>query len=320
MGTTTATRRRTAPKERPGFLMQEARFPDVEAFITHIEALKGMAGGHKWAFRGQRDATWALLPSAFRKGAELGYSHAPKIVGEVPTNREQAEAEFLRLREFLLAVDGTGLAIPEDTQALRAPRGWNELHEEFEGVGFPSHRVLSMLALGQHYGVPTRLLDFSERWEVALYFAVVDAVGAPPVELAVYALDLDWVLWRGFRRRGGALPAVQVVSAPRSSNPNLNAQAGLFLAPSIFPSQHDRAADLAPLDVRLARLTEPGTVPVLWKLVLPSACAGRALRLLSMRGVNHATLFPGFAGAAQFLKERKKWDIPRARWTPWTPE
>jgi len=303
-----------------GFLQKEVRFSDVEELIAHIDVLKSISGGHKWVFRGQRDARWSLLPSAFRHGAELGYSHAPMRVGDPRKNREQAEAEFLRLREFLLAVDETGLAIPEDTQILRAPRGWNDLQKEFERVGFPSHRILSMIALGQHYGVPTRLLDFSERWEVALYFGCSDCSPENPTDIAVYALDLDWVLWRGFRRAGGMLPVLQVVTAPRASNPNLNAQAGLFVAPSIFPSQLDKTADLAPLDVRLARHTKPGTVPVLWKLVVPSKTSGKMLRLLSARGVNRATLFPGFAGAAAFLAERKKWDHPNARWTPWTPE
>lgn len=304
----------------PGFLLEERRFERVEDVMAEVEAMKAAPGGHKWVFRGQRDARWSLSPSAFRHGAELGYSHAPMLVGQERRNRDQAEAEFLRLREFLLAVDETGLAIPEDTQILRAPRGWNDLSKEFERVGFPSHRVLSMIALGQHYGVPTRLLDFSERWEVSLYFAVCDVTKESPTDVALYALDLDWVIWRGFRRAGGMLPVLQVVTAPRSSNPNLNAQAGLFLAPSIYPSQLDKPADLAPLDVRLARHTKPGTVPVLRKLVMPSTVAGRALRLLSARGVNRATLFPGFAGAAAFLHERKKWDHPNARWTPWTPE
>lgn len=304
-----------------GFMLREERFPDVESLVAHVDRLKAAPGAHKWVFRGQRDASWSLLPSAFRKGVELGYTHAPRIVGDgAYLNREQAEAEFLRLREFLLAVDETGLAIPEDTQVLRAPRGWNDLWKEFERVGFPSHRVLSLLALGQHYGVPTRLLDFSERWEVALYFAVTDCIRFPPGELAVYALDLDWVLWKGFRRSGGMLPVLQVVSAPRSSNPNLNAQSGLFVAPSIYPSQLDKPVDLAPLGDRLTRHTSPGNVPVLWKLVMPTEQAGKTLRLLSARGVNRATLFPGFAGAAAFLEERKKWDHPHARWTPWTPE
>lgn len=312
--------RAKAKATRPGFCLEEKRFDTVEEVMAEVDALKAAAGGHKWVFRGQRDARWSLLPSAFRVGAELGYSHAPMIVGANRPNREQAEAEFLRLREFLLAVDETGLAIPEDTQILRAPRGWNDLSEEFERVGFPSHRVLSMVALGQHYGVPTRFLDFSERWEVALYFACCDVSPSAPTEIALYALDLDWVIWRGFKRSGGMLPVIQVVTAPRSSNPNLNAQSGLFLAPSIYPSQLDKPADLAPLDARLARHAERGTVPVLKKLVFPSTVAGRTLRLLSLRGVNRATLFPGFAGAAAFLLERQKWDFPHARWTPWTPE
>jgi hypothetical protein len=47
--------------------------------------------------------------------------------------------------------------------------------------------------------------------------------------------------------------------------------------------------------------------PVFWKFLLPKMKAGRLLRLLAMEGIHAATLFPGFGGVAQYLKERRLW-------------
>lgn len=50
-------------------------------------------------------------------------------------------------------------------------------------------KKLSWLSLMQHYGVPTRLLDFSTSPYVALYFAIENLVPQKDGELAIYAID-----------------------------------------------------------------------------------------------------------------------------------
>lgn len=53
---------------------------------------------------------------------------------------------------------------------------------------------LAWLALMQHYGVPTRLLDFTESPYVALYFALEGADWTSGSDLAVFAIDYGGIM------------------------------------------------------------------------------------------------------------------------------
>lgn len=53
---------------------------------------------------------------------------------------------------------------------------------------------LAWLSIMQHYGVPTRLLDFSESPYIALYFAMESAQISQKKDLSLYALDYSGIL------------------------------------------------------------------------------------------------------------------------------
>ena len=186
-----------------------------------------------WVFRGHSDDNYKLIPSSLRSNAEIGFTHIPK--GVQSTNAKQIEAEFERLQYLFGAVDTKGLNVPIDGKLLRTPDSYKNLHDNIEKQ-WPCDELLPLMALAQHYGIHTRLLDWTDNPLTAAHFAAIT-----PLEIqlrkprllnnkniALWALNLDWILHDAFPSAGSKKMAVYVITAPRSSNPNLHAQGGVF--------------------------------------------------------------------------------------------
>ena len=104
---------------------------------------------------------------------------------------------------------------------------------------------------------------------------------------------------------------VYVVTAPRATNTNLHAQGGLFTTDVVPAREMDQPVRIDPVDRLVANKTRRSSgPPVMVHMTLAAAQAGALLRLLHVEGVNAATIFPGFNGAAEALREREFWDRP----------
>lgn len=275
---------------------------------------------HDWIFRGQRDARWKLIPSAFRKEAWVPFD---KLAGFLSfatyANAAQLQFELQVVCFFAQAADRQGLPVPGfDYTWMRGGLSggkYGELRDVFSGKAFfPLPEWRPLFGMAQHYGIPTRLLDWSESAYVAAYFAASGAAellkyNAKDIGdyLTVWALDEDTLT----SVSSSSGERIVTVRAPWNSNPNLRAQKGLFtLHETILAAAGERPI-IVPLEETLERLAHEGpsrsiearNKPILYCLRLRIDKSPLLLYLLNEEGVSAASVFPGYAGVVQSARE-----------------
>jgi FRG domain len=136
-----------------------------------------------WCFRGQREATWFLhtsLDRAVLREFDAEHSDGIRVTGYYHLDRETESSK--KLRQFRERAKRHALDMPAD-----------------DDTG-------SWFALMQHYGTPTRFLDWTKSAFIAAYFAFEKEAQEEGRRSAVWAIDLDWL-----ERRGRELLTSEVV-------------------------------------------------------------------------------------------------------------
>jgi hypothetical protein len=145
-----------------------------------------------------------------------------------------------------------------------------------------------MLALGQHHGLPTRLLDWSESPYVATFFAFSDLISQSESweSVAIWALDQTNGIWR--KDMG-----VEIVNILPVENARMRNQFGKFtLSRTPFDSLEEY--------VRRSGTEERALV----KMDIPATDAKTALVELDCMGINHARIYPEISGYASSARMR----------------
>jgi hypothetical protein len=231
-----------------------AKIREFDDFVNYQKSLPTTSAPSKWIFRGQKchgePNAIDLMPSLERavRSFELRLKEMPCI-------------ECWSLREFKRRLHQYTLDVPQEDDKLE----W--------------------LALMQHYGAPTRLLDWTYSFFVAAYFAVESSENC---DSEVWALNACYF---GIERAMDRATYEEITNTVECVNdPALRGR--------------DRAT-----------LLQNGIVSHLWKDPKPCVCAVNPLRLNERLTIQQGTfLFPGDItvsfeenlGATGYLKESRK--------------
>lgn len=256
-------------------------------------------------FRGQASDAWELEPSILR-----GQTHPVYDFLLFRSKPEQSEnlifAEIYALRIFAGYCDSTGLRIPGDSQEFR--RSFLDPTTKLDSFIFhrqiwPSHEYFEIMALAQHYALPTRLLDWTRSPYVAAYFAASGALkDEANGRLSVWALNIENIKPK--------LEDLEVIPIPGSNNPNIAAQNGLF---TLLRQKYARGAPFEGTHC-LNRYVESRDQEALLKITLPVQEGPKIIDLCERYGVTGATLYPDFYGAARATRDSLKC-LRKSGWT-----
>jgi FRG domain len=273
-----------------------------------------------WMFRGQGQDK-PLIPSAFRKDGRLAELTHRNI--EDYKQKRLAERDLLTL--FFDIADKRGLILPDDSQQLRSileilrsDRGEHFVGELADWQ--PDSMVLSLAALAQHYGIPTRLLDWTRHPYIAAFFAAEDALNhtkeyEPSSQLVVWAFLFPALGKHDEDDRRN--DPIRIVTAPSATNPNLKAQQGIF---TLLNPRYtmEGEGDYIPMEQVLeeqAMKAEPERFSSdkliadckLRKFTLPVSEAGQLLYLLAKLDISPSVIYPGYHSIVRDIKMQNLW-------------
>lgn len=242
--------------------MDEIAINSIEHLRTEIDK----CGYGTWTFRGQSDTSWPLEPSINRFRTKLTTINncSRPLVG-----KEKLEwAERMRNLEI------------EMFDALRQSDKGNKAFGETKGI-------MEGLVDLQHYGAPTRLLDFTYLPYIALYFAACEGVS----DFALYAVEINSLeefnevrfpdydfLWS---EEGADYPNIFIYT-PSFKNERIEMQRGVFLMPTTTVLSFEEVVNNNSLIIK--------------KYTIPSSLRRDVIVMLSQMNIGPKSVYPELEG------------------------
>ena len=253
----------------------------------------------RWIFRGVDSDFYDLKPSALRESFKDRvpeyYSDLDISIETVIGRNHQKRSEISLVSGFYKNCVRAGLRVPvlplEINQALLRLDIDNIFEwTNIENKRWPRSELIEIFSLAQHYGIPTRLLDWSRNPFAAAFFAASNAVKLESGNMAVWMFSSD------FAQEFEKTVNVNFIDPPTFGNTNLILQQGVFT----LVNDDQEESCLASLYLKLAAEDFDGNnYPPLIKLTLPNSQAQSLLNLLENIGIYSSRIYSGYFGAAK---------------------
>jgi FRG domain len=244
----------------------------IESWQEYTSLLSGWSGFRNWCFRGQASEQWGLQSSLSR------HVTVSRVSEKAWLSQESRMRRIFERKSHLFLTDP------------------------------PAGDELEWLALMQHHGAPTRLLDFTWSPFAAAFFALERATD----DAAVWALNLPllWSLHERYKCGGvdvGRADPRDLKLFEQYYLPNSHRfvwQGDPFRMPQRVVAQSGTFLVTGHLGVPVEEILEsyPGTGDLLVKFVFKTATVrAQAMASLYSMNITHATLFPGLDGLARSM-------------------
>lgn len=257
----------------------------------------------RFIFRGHSNIEYKLLPSIFRE----------ESINSSTETTKYSQLEFNILSDFISEA--------------------NRFAKEIQ-----SDNYIAWLELAQHFGVPTRLLDFTENPLVALYFACenissIDAavcvLNVPSYNKKFYGSNSYFVLSNLSKQNVNSIIDAEIVrqyfQTQHHNNPSFlqfpwiykpcYIEERMTLQSSIFMLWAAQRRDLdyfmEEKDYLLfgenVKNKEDG---ILGKIIIPHNVKKHIIKQLNLLGVNEKSIYPGLDGIGKYIKTKYSFDSP----------
>lgn len=279
---------------------------------------------HNWYFRGQSNANWELKPTVWRtapnnyieiitdylskkgRGDQVeqaiieSWDAKKKLIDKTGEEWQRTKQAILRvvveltlISEFVNLADYHGNRVPDLVRFRELPRSIIlDYVNELNTPEISKYWTNGGIALAQHHGVPTRLLDWTKNPLKAAYFAAVNT-SVKYDKLAVYAIHMT-----GFHMNN-----IKLIEPTFAENSFLRVQEGIFTLRE-NGDEYFIQTGMYPSIESSYRKFLPGREP--HKFSLPVSEASELLRMLYLEGVTKAHLMPTLDSVTDTLKV--KWE------------
>lgn len=281
---------------------------DYISFLRNLEentCIKSMS--ENFMFRGQSNCSWSLSPKYFRRNNDGARIYSSGI-GEIMVSfQREAFPYIMKLN----------------------PKAINDISiENLMSNNLFEHEDLQLMQIAQHYGVPTKLLDFTRNPLVALYFACSEDTNNDSCVWMVNTISYSKLYASCILNtmpNDSKLKTIKTL--PRISEQNLvdnrmaNQESIFFYIPSETPIDRVISSDLHMSTLNLipkfnkrteevtsktatsitTHVTREDMKELIGKIIIPKEQTSVIRKQLNLLGINEKLIYPGLDGIGRYI-------------------